>query len=91
MTNPLLADWTTPFQIAPFDQINDDDFAPAFETALKPHKAEIEAIVEQEIGGMKLHYVAIVISNVLRKNSAVEHQTLGTAIHDLIREQHGLE
>jgi acid stress-induced BolA-like protein IbaG/YrbA len=49
------------------------------------------AIVEQEIGGMKLHYVAIVISNVLRKNSAVEHQTLGTAIHDLIREQHGLE
>ncbi len=36
------------------------------------------AIIEQEIDGVKLHYIAIVISNVLRKNSAVEHQTLGT-------------
>jgi len=49
------------------------------------------AIVEQELGGAKLHYVVIVISNVLRKNSAVEHQTLGTAIHRLIEERHGLD
>jgi hypothetical protein len=49
------------------------------------------AIVEQEIDGVKLHYVAIVISNVLRKNSAVEHQALGTAIHSLIKQQHGLD
>ena len=34
MTNPLLTDWDTPFQIAPFDRISDDDFAPAFEQAL---------------------------------------------------------
>ena len=31
MTNPLLDDWTTPFGIAPFDRISDEDFAPAFE------------------------------------------------------------
>ena len=49
------------------------------------------AIVEQEIDGVKLHYVVIVISNVLRKNSAVEHQALGTEIHRLIRQQHGLD
>jgi hypothetical protein len=49
------------------------------------------AIVEQEIDGVKLHYVVIVISNVLRINSAQEHQALATAIHRLIREQHGLE
>ena len=48
------------------------------------------AIVEQEVDGTKLHYIVIVISNVLRKNSAVEHQTLGTEMHKLIREQHGL-
>jgi acid stress-induced BolA-like protein IbaG/YrbA len=49
------------------------------------------AIVEEEIDGQKLHYVVIVISNVLRKNSAVEHQTLGAEIHRLIKSRHGLE
>jgi len=49
------------------------------------------AIVEQEIDGRKLHYAVIVISNVLRINSAQEHQALGTAIHGLIKEQQGLD
>ena len=46
MTNPLLADWDTPFRIAPFDRISDADFAPAFEQALAAHLAEIEAIAD---------------------------------------------
>jgi len=46
MTNPLLADWDTPFRIAPFDRISDADFAPAFEEALAAHLAEIEAIAD---------------------------------------------
>ncbi|MEM6304753.1 MAG: M3 family metallopeptidase [Pseudomonadota bacterium] len=46
MTNPLLEDWTTPFQIAPFDRITDDDFAPAMEEALAAHSAEIDAIAQ---------------------------------------------
>ena len=29
MTNPLLNDWDTPFGLAPFDQISDEDFEPA--------------------------------------------------------------
>ncbi|MDP5217390.1 M3 family metallopeptidase [Ruegeria sp. 2205SS24-7] len=44
MTNPILADWTTPFAIAPFDTISDDDFAPALERALATHNAEIDRI-----------------------------------------------
>lgn len=44
MTNPLLLDWNTPFNIAPFAEISDDDFAPALEEALTLHSAEIEAI-----------------------------------------------
>ena len=44
MTNPLLAEWDTPFGIAPFDRISDDDFAPALQEALAAHRAEIEAI-----------------------------------------------
>lgn len=42
--NPLLQDWTTPFGLAPFDAISDDDFAPALDEALVAHNAEIDAI-----------------------------------------------
>ena len=44
--NPLLADWKTPFEIAPFQAITDDDFAPGFETALAEARAEIDAIAD---------------------------------------------
>ncbi len=46
MTNPLLSNWDTPFNIAPFDQISDADFAPALEEALAAHNAQIAAIAE---------------------------------------------
>jgi hypothetical protein len=48
------------------------------------------AIVEQEIDGVKLQYMVIVISNVLRQNGAVEHQKLGTNIHKLMKQEHGV-
>ncbi len=44
MTNPILSDWNTPFEIAPFATITDDDFAPALDQAMHAHDAEIEAI-----------------------------------------------
>ncbi|WP_027245610.1 M3 family metallopeptidase [Leisingera daeponensis] len=44
MSNPLLSRWDTPFEIAPFDSISDDDFAPALEQALVAHKEQIGAI-----------------------------------------------
>jgi len=46
------------------------------------------AIVEQEVDGVKLHYMVIVISNVLRKNSAGEHQAIATRIQRLLEEMH---
>lgn len=42
------------------------------------------AIIEQEVDGVKLHYIAVILSNILRKNSAVDHQTMGTELHRLI-------
>ena len=48
------------------------------------------AIIEQEIESTKLHYIIVVLSNILRKNSAVEHQALGVDIHNLMRVRHGL-
>ena len=46
MTNPLLTDWDTPFQIAPFDRISDDDFAPAFEQALAQDMKDTAVIAD---------------------------------------------
>lgn len=46
MTNPLLADWDTPFKLAPFAQISDEDFEEALDLALAEHKREVEAIAQ---------------------------------------------
>ncbi len=46
MTNSLLSDWDTPFGLPPFNQISDEDFSPAFDTALEKARAQIAAIAE---------------------------------------------
>ncbi|WP_375229832.1 M3 family metallopeptidase [Roseobacter sp. S98] len=46
MSNALLEEWSTPYRIAPFDQINDEDFEPALEQALAAHRAETDAIAD---------------------------------------------
>ncbi len=46
MTNPLLTSWDTRFEMAPFDLIKDEHFAPAFETALVQAKEDIAKIAE---------------------------------------------
>ncbi|MBT8409898.1 MAG: peptidase M3, partial [Alphaproteobacteria bacterium] len=46
MTNSLLEKWETPFGLPPFDHISDDDFAPAFDTALEEARSHIQAIAD---------------------------------------------
>ncbi len=46
MTNPLLAPWSTPFALPPFDKIGDDHFAPAFEAAIAEARTNIAAIAD---------------------------------------------
>ena len=48
------------------------------------------AIVETPAGDPKLFYIVTMTSNVLKKNSAVDHQTLATKIHRIIETDHGL-
>ena len=43
-SNPLLAPWTTPFGVPPFDRIRPQHFAPAFEQAMRVHLREVAAI-----------------------------------------------
>ena len=46
------------------------------------------AIIENNTAGRRLDYIVALISNVLRVNSAVDHQTLGTRIHRLMERAH---
>ena len=43
-TNPFLTEYTTPFQVPPFDQIKNEHYMPAFEAGIKEQQAEVEAI-----------------------------------------------
>ena len=47
MTNPLLGDWSTPFDLPPYADISDADFEEAFEVLIAEARAEIAAIADQ--------------------------------------------
>ncbi len=44
--NPFLAEYTTPYQVPPFDKIDSSHYMPAFVEGIKQHTAEIEKITE---------------------------------------------
>ena len=48
------------------------------------------AVVETPAGEPRLFYMVTLMSNVLRKNSAVDHQTLATRIHRILEADHGV-
>ena len=45
--NPLLTDWTTPFELPPFSNIEPSHFEEAFEVSMAEARAEIDAIADQ--------------------------------------------
>ena len=46
--NPFLTEYTTPYQVPPFDQIKNEHYLPAFEAGIAEQQAEVEAIVNNE-------------------------------------------
>ncbi len=44
--NPFFADWRTPFQTPPFEQIKEHHYMPAFEHGIKLHQQEVAAIAD---------------------------------------------
>lgn len=46
------------------------------------------AVVEAPAGDAQVVYAVTLMSNVLRRNSAVDHQTFATRVHELILEHH---
>ncbi|TLS69229.1 hypothetical protein FEF65_01740 [Mariprofundus erugo] len=48
------------------------------------------AIIEYPAGAPRLHYLVAITSNVLKKNSAIDHRELATRIHGLLQSLHGV-
>ncbi|MEL7258705.1 MAG: peptidase M3, partial [Pseudomonadota bacterium] len=92
MTNPLLSEWTTPFEMAPFNKISDEHFEPAFETALEEARSDIQAIANDpaeptfantiealEMAGKTLDQVLSVFYSVVGADSNDTRQALQRA------------
>jgi peptidyl-dipeptidase Dcp len=82
MTNPLLSDWTAPYEMPPFADIEPEHYLPAFEAAFAAHNDEIAAIIADpaapgfdnvigalERGGRLLQRVATVFFNLTATDS----------------------
>jgi hypothetical protein len=62
--------------------------------ACKPYAGNVKnymnstAIIESPAAGRKLYYMSTLVTNILRKNSAAEHQALATRLQQLIGKNH---
>lgn len=60
----------------------------------KPYEGSVKnymnsaSITESPAGKRRLFYMSTLVTNILRKNSVLEHQTLATRLHKLIEDRH---
>ena len=89
MTSPAspVFDWNAPLGLPEFDRIADTDFAPAFETALAEHGAEIQAIANNaEAPDFDNTLVALELAgDKLSKVSSLFWNRAGTDTNDTIQ------
>ena len=100
MNNPLLADFATPFDTAPFDQITPDHFLPAIKAAIAEAKEDISIIKAETLptfentiealdgAGKKLGIIAGIFFNLNSAETNEEIQSLAREISPLLTE-HG--
>ncbi len=92
-TNPLLVESTLPLHFPRFDQIRDEDFAPALEQGIAEHRKEIEAIatnpdkptfdntiLAMERSGRLLERAQTIFSNLASANTDPKLQDLERAM-----------
>jgi len=97
MNNPLLGNWTTPFETPPFDLIKVGHFKPAVEEAIREAALEIETITndpiqpdfkntieELERSGETLGRIISVLFNLNSAETSKELQAAAQAISPLI-------
>ncbi|TXE12332.1 M3 family metallopeptidase [Algoriphagus aquimarinus] len=100
MNNPLLADFATPFDTAPFDQITPSHYLPAIKSAITEAKADIVTIKAESLptfentiealdgAGKRLGIIAGIFFNLNSAETNEEIQSLAREISPLLTE-HG--
>ncbi len=97
MNNPLLANYTTPYEVPPFEQIKKEHYKPAFLKAMEQQNTEIEAIINNkekanfentiaafDISGLRLKNIGNTFFNLLSTNSDEEMQNIAKEISPLL-------
>ena len=96
MSNPLLNEWGTPFNTAPFSQIKNEHFLPAIKQSIADAKKEIDklkkatnpgfqnTIVALERSGMQLDIISSVFFNLHSAESDDELRDLAQEISPLL-------
>ena len=87
--NPLIAEWNTPFEVPPFDLIENNHFKPAILEGIKDHETEIKNIISStekptfenvvvaiDIAGSTLRKVTSVLYNLTSAHTNDELQKL---------------
>jgi hypothetical protein len=88
-SSPALADAAVYFKSGSLFQC-----APEPSFVCRPYAGNVKnymnsaAIVESPAAHRRLYYMSTLVTNILRKNSAVEHQVLATRLHQLIEADH---
>ncbi len=99
MNNPLLGDFEKPFGSAPFSIIKNEHFLPAFETAIKNAKVEIDEIVGNpapadfentlealEFSGDKLNRISSIFFNLNAAETSEEIQKIAQEVSPMLSE-----
>lgn len=98
MTNPLLAEFATPFHTPPFDQIQTEHFLPAIQESIQLAKKEIEKIKSEPLptfentiealdgSGKKLGVISATFFNLNSAETNDEIQKLAREISPLLTE-----
>jgi peptidyl-dipeptidase Dcp len=95
--NPFSSEYSTPFQVPPFDKIDTTQFLPAFIEGIKQHDAEIAAIVDDKAeptfentilpfdkSGKMLRRVSKVFFNLTEANTNDELQNIANKVSPLL-------
>ncbi len=99
MNNPLLQDFQTPYDSAPFSIIKNDHFLPAFKTAIKEAKQEIDQIVANqgpadfkntlealEFSGNRLNRISSIFFNLNAAETSEEIQKIAQEVSPMLSE-----
>jgi len=99
--NPFMEEWTTPYGVPPFAEIEDSDYLPAIKQGILELRADIAAITDNpepptfentivalELAGARLDRVSYVFGNITSTDTNDELRALETQIYPMLTREY---